>query len=147
MSFISTGNLNATVFTSAYDDFFDYFKREVIVYKTPKKTVADVSLSFLYGYGTDSNGDNYNFTPVSGIFSGLAVYGSNVNNRDLFQADIRMPDNNLKLKVAEEARNYINNGVNESIEIESKKYFIKSSDTQEHFLTNNYFVYILEEAS
>tara|TARA_R100000008_G_scaffold86268_1_gene78649 strand:- start:1327 stop:1770 length:444 start_codon:yes stop_codon:yes gene_type:complete len=147
MSFISTGNLNASVFTSAYDDFFDYFKKEVVVYKTPKKTVADVSLSFLYGYGTDSNGDNYTFTPVSGIFSGLAVYGSNVNNRDLFQADIRMPDNNLRLKVTEEASNYINNGANESIEVDNKKYFVKSSDTQEHFLTNNYFVYILEEAN
>ena len=147
MSFISTGNLNVAAFTSAYDDFFDYFKREAVVYKTPKKTVADVNLSFLYGYGTDSNGDNYSFTPVSGIFSGLAVYGSNVNNRDLFQADIRMPDNNLRLKVTEQAKAYINNGVNESIEVDSKKYFIKSSDTQEHFLTNNYFVYILEEAN
>tara|TARA_R110000824_G_scaffold40178_2_gene120679 strand:+ start:517 stop:960 length:444 start_codon:yes stop_codon:yes gene_type:complete len=147
MSFISTGNLNATVFTSAYNDFFDYFKREVIVYKTPTKTVADVSLSFLYGYGADSNGDNYTFTPVSGIFSGLAIYKSNINDQDLTEADIRMPDNNLRLKVAEEARNYINNGVNESIEIDNKKYFIKSSDTQEHFLTNNYFVYVLEEAN
>ena len=99
MSFISTGNLNAAAFTSAYDDFFDYFKKEVIVYKTPQKTVADVSLSFLYGYGTDSNGDNYSFTPVSGIFSGLAIYGGNVNDQDLFQADIRLPDNNLRLKV------------------------------------------------
>tara|TARA_Y100000401_G_C8320617_1_gene225037 strand:- start:822 stop:1265 length:444 start_codon:yes stop_codon:yes gene_type:complete len=147
MSFISTGNLNAVAFTSAYDDFFDYFKREVIVYKTPQKTVADVSLSFLYGYGTDSNGDNYNFTPVSGIFSGLAIYGANVNDSDLSQADIRLPDNVLKLKVTQSAKDYINNGVNESIEVDSKKYFIKSSDTQEHFLTNNYFVYILEEAN
>lgn len=147
MSFISTGNLNAAAFTSAYTDFFDYFKREVIVYKTPQKTVADVNLSFLYGYGTDSNGDNYSFTPVSGIFSGLAIYKSNINDQDLTEADIRMPDNNLRLKVTEEARNYINNGVNESIEVDNKKYFIKSSDTQEHFLTNNYFVYVLEEAS
>ncbi len=147
MSFISTGNLNAAAFTSAYTDFFDYFKREVIVYKTPQKTVADVNLSFLYGYGTDSNGDNYSFTPVSGIFSGLAIYKSNINDQDLTEADIRMPDNNLRLKVTEEARNYINNGVNESIEIDNKKYFIKSSDTQEHFLTSNYFVYVLEEAS
>lgn len=147
MSFISTGNLNAAAFTSAYDDFFDYFKKEVIVYKTPQKTVADVSLSFLYGYGTDSNGDNYSFTPVSGIFSGLALYGGNVNDQDLFQADIRLPDNNLRLKVTQEARDYINNGTNEALELDSKKYFIKSSDTQEHFLTNNYYVYILEEAN
>jgi hypothetical protein len=147
MTFISTGNLNASAFTSAYDDFFNYFKKEVLVYKTPKKTVADVSLSFLYGYGTDSNGDNYTFTPVSGIFSGLAVYGANVNDRDLFQADVRIPDNNLRLKVTKEARDYIDNGVNEAVEIDGKKYFIKSSETKEVFLTNNYFVYILEEAN
>tara|TARA_B100000424_G_scaffold243606_1_gene213311 strand:+ start:98 stop:541 length:444 start_codon:yes stop_codon:yes gene_type:complete len=147
MSFISTGNLNASVFTSAYDDFFNYFKKEVLVYKTPQKTVADVNLSFLYGYGTDSNGDNYTFTPVSGIFSGLAIYGANINDRDLYQADFRIADNNIRLKVTEEARNYINNGVNEAIEIDSKKYFIKSSETREVFLTNNYFVYILEEAN
>ncbi len=146
MSFVSTGNLNATVFTSAYNDFFDYFKKEVIVYKSPKKTVADVNLSFLYGYGTDSNGDNYSFTPVSGIFSGLAVYGSNIKDRDLAQADIRIPDDSLKLKVTVEAKDYINNGVNESLQIDNKKFFIKSSDTKEVFLTNNYFVYILEEA-
>ena len=147
MSFISTGNFSTSAFTSAYDDFFDYFKKEVVVYKTPKKTVADVNLSFLYGYGTDSNGDNYNFTPVSGVFSGLVVYGANVNDQDLFQADIRLPDNNLRLKVTEEAKNYINNGKNEALEIDDEKYFIKSSDTKEIFLTNNYFIYILEEAN
>ena len=64
----------------------------------------------------------------------MAIYGANVNDSDLSEADIRLPDNVLKLKIAQSAKDYINNGVNESIEVDNKKYFIKSSDTKEHFL-------------
>jgi hypothetical protein len=146
MSFISSTNINVSSFTGAYQDFFDYFKKEIIVYKQPKKTVADVSLSFLYGYGTDSNGDNYSFTPVSGSFSGLIVYGKNRDDQDLDQANIRLPDDVVKLKVEKTARDYINNGMTECLEFDDKKFFIKSSDIKEVFLNKNYYVYVLAEA-
>jgi len=146
MSFISNSVINVTPFTGAYQDFFDYFKKEVLVYKEPQKTVADVDLSFLYGYGTDSNGDNYSFTPVSGVFSGLIVYGTNRDDQDLQQANIRLPDDAVKLKVEKTARDYINNGRTESLEFDGKKFFVKSSDTKEVFLNRNYYVYILAEA-
>tara|TARA_R100000005_G_C4997623_1_gene204316 strand:+ start:747 stop:1190 length:444 start_codon:yes stop_codon:yes gene_type:complete len=144
MAFISTGNFNTEAFTKAYGEFFDYFKKEVVVYKEPKKTVSDVQLSFLYGYGTDSNGDNYEFTPVSGVFSGLVVYRNNIPDTQLTEINVEMPDKQLMLKVEEKAKDYINNGRNDSLIIDDKKFFIKSRDIKEVFLTKNYYVYTLE---
>ena len=32
------------------DDVFDTFKRSIVVYKEPTKTVSDVDLDFMFGY-------------------------------------------------------------------------------------------------
>ena len=79
-------------------------------------------------------------------FSGLIVYGKNRDDQDLDQANIRLPDDVVKLKVEKTARDYINNGITESLEFDDKKFFIKSSDVKEVFLNKNYYVYVLAEA-
>ena len=144
MAFISQDQI--TGFTGSYGDFFDFFKKEVVVWKTPKKTVVDVDTSFLYGYGTPSNDTNYTLTPISGIFSGIVVYGSNKPNDIIGDTHITVPDNKVKLKVEENARNYINNGKTEKIQIDDRSFFINSNDIKERFLTQNYYSYVLEDA-
>ena len=49
MAFIS--NNQVTGFTGAYGDFFNFFKKPVVVWKEPEKTVSDINTSFLFGYG------------------------------------------------------------------------------------------------
>ena len=46
--------------------------------------------------------------------------------------------------MSDEAKDYINNGRNDSLIIDNKKFFIKSRDIKEIFLTQNYYVYTLE---
>ena len=65
------------------------------------------------------------------VFSGLIVYGKNRDDQDLEQANIRLPDDVVKLKVEKTARDYINNGRTESLEFDDKKFFVKSSDKKE----------------
>jgi hypothetical protein len=57
-----------------------------------------------------------------------------------------MPDNQVRLKVELDVRNYINDGKTERIDIEDRSFFIKSDDIVERYLTKNYYVYTLEEA-
>ncbi len=142
MAFISSTDI--AEFTGAYGEFFDFFKREVVVYKTPQKTVSDISLNFLYGYGTDSNGDNYSYTPNSGIFSGIVVYNA-APNQMLMDSDTQDVENKIKLKVEETAKNYINEGQTESVLIDGRNFFIKGDDITEKFLTKTYYTYTLEE--
>jgi hypothetical protein len=144
MAFIS--NSQVTGFTGAYGEFFDFFKKPVIVWKKPKKTVGNINTSFLYGYGAPSNETNYTYTARSGIFSGIVVYGSNTPNQRIGEIHIEMPDNQVKLKVELDVRNYINDGKTEKIDIEDRSFFIKSDDIVERYLTKNYYVYTLEEA-
>jgi len=142
MAFIS--NNQVTGFTGAYGDFFNFFKKPVVVWKEPEKTVGDINTSFLFGYGTPSNVANYTYTPRSGVFSGIVVYGARPN-QIIGEMHIEMPDNQIRLKVELDARDYIRNGKTEKIEVNSQSFFIKSDDILERYLTKNYYVYTLEE--
>ena len=135
-----------TNITGAFGDVFDTFKREIVIYKTPQQTAVDVSTSFLYGYDDySSKPTNYTLTPVSGVFSGV-FYGSS------YQADVLLgetktyiPDNQYYIKVERDCRNYINNGRNQRIDVDSKPYKLIGSEKQVNFLTAKYYVFLLED--
>jgi len=44
------------------DDVIDTFKRAIVVYKEPSKTVSDVDLDFMFGYNAESQSSNYIYT-------------------------------------------------------------------------------------
>ena len=122
------------------------FEEFIVPFLGAAKTVSDLNTSFLYGYGTPSNETNYTYTPRSGIFSGIVVYGANKPNQMIGDMHIEMPDNHVRLKVELAARNYINDGKTEKIDIDDRSFFVKSDDVVERYLTKNYYVYTLEEA-
>ena len=72
------------------------------------------------------------------------MYRNNIPDTQLTEINVEMPDKQLMLKVEEKAKDYINNGRNDSLIIDNKKFFIKSRDIKEIFLTQNYYVYTLE---
>ena len=132
--------------TGAFGDVFDTFKREIVVYKTPQKTVVDVSTSFLYGYDDySSKPTNYTLTPVSGVFSGV-FYGSSYQADVLLQdSKTYIPDNQYYIKVEQPCRDFLNDGRNEKIEVDSKPYKLIGSEKQVNLLTAKYYVFLLED--
>ena len=133
--------------TGTIGDSFDTFKREIIVYKEPVRTIADLSMSFLYGYDTEYKESNYTYTAVSGVYSGLVISSSNVaENGYINSAKIEVPDNEIKIKVEKDARDFIKNGMKtERIVISDKDYYVNGSDKKVSLFTKDYYIFKLTD--
>ena len=131
--------------TGAFGDVFDTFKKDIVVYKEPKKVVSDLNLGFLYGYGVPSQKTNYTYTPVSGVYPAL-VSRKRATKPYVEIDNISYPQNRIMIKVETPARTFINNGKTERILIDDKSYNIADGDIQVNFLSKKYYVYELEDA-
>ena len=133
--------------TGAIGDSFDTFKKEIVVFKQPIRTIADLNVSFLYGYDTEYKKSNYTYTPVSGVYNALVISNASPST-DAFidEAKIEVPDNEIKIKVEKEARDFIKNGMkNERVVIDDRDYYINGSDKKVSMLTKDYYVFKLTD--
>lgn len=121
-------------FQSSFIDFFDTFKEEIIVYKTPKKVFSNVSVPGIYGYGEQSSAGNFTLIPVSGTFSGVVTYSNDQGDRTLGDANEALSEGEILIDVSGDARNYINNGVTQLIEIKGSKFITVSAERRKDFL-------------
>ena len=135
--------------TGAFGDVFDTFAKQVVVWKEPVKVVSDLNLDFLYGYEDDASSTaSVTYQAVSGVYSGIiSRQGKKGDDDQYYEAGFFLPDNQIRLKVEEDARIFINSGVNERLVIDDKSYNIVGKEQQADFLTKKYFVYLLEDAS
>ena len=135
--------------TGAFGDVFDTFGKQITVWKGPKKVVSDLNLNFLYGYeDSASSAATVTYEAVSGIFSGVVSrQGKKGDDDQHYGAGFFLPNNQLRIKVEEDARDFINSGINERVTIDSKSYNIVGKEQQADFLTKKYFVFLLEDAS
>ena len=135
--------------TGAFGDVFDTFSQSIVIWKDPIKIVSDLNLNFLYGYEDDvSSSATVTYQAVSGIYSGvISRRGKRGDEDEHYEAGFFLPDNQIRIKVEEDARNFINSGINERLVVDNKNYNIVGKEQQADFLTKKYFVYLLEDAS
>ena len=133
--------------TGAIGDSFDTFKKEIVVFKQPIRTIADLNVSFLYGYDTEYKKSNYTYTPVSGVYNALVISNASpATDAFIDEAKIEVPDNEIKIKVEKEARDFIKNGMkNERVVIDDRDYYINGSDKKVSMLTKDYYVFKLTD--
>ena len=133
--------------TGAIGDSFDTFKKEIVVFKQPIRTIADLNVSFLYGYDTEYKKSNYTYTPVSGVCNALVISNASpATDAFIDEAKIEVPDNEIKIKVEKEARDFIKNGMkNERVVIDDRDYYINGSDKKVSMLTKDYYVFKLTD--
>lgn len=134
--------------TGAIGDSFDTFKKEIVVFKEPIRTVSDLNVSFLYGYEKEyKQNTNYTYTPVSGVYDALVISNANpATDAFIDEAKIEVPDNEIKIKVEKPARDFIKNGMkNERVVIDNRDYYINGSDKKVNILTKDYYVFKLTD--
>lgn len=144
MSFINSNT--AAEFSSAYDEFFDYFSRSFIVHKEPVKVIQELQSAPLYGYGSSSDSVNYTYLPVTGIFNGR-IYYNNARDTDAVNSDLKLvfARGDVTLKVKQNARDFIANGKTIKLEFDGKTWNVITEDTIKKYLNNSYYVYGLEQ--
>ena len=138
-SLVSTAEISS--FTGDYKNLFDTFKREFVVVKEPRRQVlsADVNADFLY-YGYQSVSQKpatlEKYDLVSGIYYGMIKYGASTNI---------VPEGQIRLKVEEDAKNFIVNDKTERVLVDGLSFKVMGSFIVKYFFGVKLYVFDLEE--
>ena len=97
------------------------------------------------GYGNDSNPENITYQPESKTFKAMIRYGDKQTvSADDF-AGMQIPRGTVSIKVQEDAREYINNGSTEKVDLDGKSFKVATSDSVKDHFGYQLYVYFLEE--
>ena len=134
--------------TGTFEDIFDTFKRNIVIHKEPTKTVTTPASGMLYGYGDDSNQENYSYTPRSGTYEAKISYVERRSD-DPYVRELtsRIENDLVRIKVKEIAKNYIADGRTEKITFDNKTFKIAGNEIVKNFLGSEFYIYYLEETS
>jgi hypothetical protein len=130
-----------------FQDIFDTFKREVIVYKEPVQIVQQINLENIFGYGPASNQTNYEYTPVFKKINAVVRYSKNHQFNDIEEGSILYPTGDLSIKVEKAGRDYIKEGKTEKIVIDNKTFNLDGQEVIQRFLNSEYYIFNLKLTS
>tara|TARA_R110000751_G_C13605331_1_gene462675 strand:- start:106 stop:549 length:444 start_codon:yes stop_codon:yes gene_type:complete len=134
--------------TGIFNDIFDTFKRDVVVYKEPKKVISQINTDSIFGYGEAADAVNYSYVPQSGTYSAKIKYIERASDDPYvmqFQSDIET--SLVRIKVKDDARKYINTGKTEKVEFDGKSFSVRGNEVIKNFLGSEFYVFYLEEVS
>ena len=137
-----------TSLVSILGDVFDTFKRQITINKSPKKVISQINQSQLFGYGEAANPVNYTYTPQSGIYYAKVSYLEYKGDEYIQDFQSKVDSNLVRIKVQSDAKEYIENGTTENIEIDNKTFNLLGDYIVKNFLgSNGYttYIYYLQE--
>ena len=143
-SLISTSE--KIILSGVFDDVFDTFKRPIVVYKEPIKTIETINEAARFGYEEEANITNYTYAVQSGSFYAIIKYQDKQDENYQAQLNGPLPIGEVRIKVKKECRDFIENGKTEKLEFDTKSWNVVSDDSVKRFLDSEYFVYYLERA-
>ncbi len=135
---------NSTVLlTGALQSLFDLVSRDIVIFKEPAKTLINNNNVDIYdGYSNTSKEANYIFTPVSGIFNAQIISKPESSNL-LGELEIRQFKGDIKIKCQEDCRQFIKNGKNEYILVDTIAYNGISQESVQNYLGLNFYYFSL----
>lgn len=139
-------NSQITTFTGAALTGFYTFRRGFVVNKEPLKTYTSVNENILPGYGPTSQVSNVSLTPVSGMFSGVILYGGeNEYEQNTFTKTNVLYQGGARIKVLDDARRYIESGKTESLYFDETYWNIVGPCKVTNYLGLKFYYYPLNQ--
>lgn len=132
-----------TNFTGDFQDLFDTFKREIVVYKEPKKVIQNINIQSYHGYGDSAQKTNFTYLPVSGTHQAIVSYKDRQESEEMGGVGLMYFAGDVRIKVDEEAKNYIKNGKTEKIVIDGKDFNVLTEDAVKNFFGLRLYVFHL----
>lgn len=132
-----------TNFTGDFQDLFDTFKREIVVYKEPKKVIQNINIQSYHGYGDSAQKTNFTYLPVSGTHQAVVSYKDRQESEEMGGVGLMYFAGDVRIKVDEEAKNYIKNGKTEKIVIDGKDFNVLTEDAVKNFFGLRLYVFHL----
>lgn len=137
-------NSEKKVLSGVFDDIFDTFKRDIVVYKEPVKTLNSISEAAIFGYGDSSNQTNYTYTSQTGVYSAIIRYTDNQQENYNQNLGAGFSAGDVRIKVKKDCRDFIEGGKTEKITFDNKNWNVGSEDSVKRFLDSEFYVYYLE---
>ena len=97
------------------------------------------------GYGESSDSENISFIAVSGTFPALINYQGKQDLPYIAEVSSSASKGVIKMKVEQDARDYIKNGKTERVIVDNSSFNIISDDKLQNYLGLQYYVYFLEK--
>jgi hypothetical protein len=139
-----------SIISGLYDDTFQTFQRDIVVYKEPIKNAiisrGDNNPS-LFGFGDAQVQTQYTYTPVSGIFPAIIRYASpkNVGKAEvMMDTNAFIPIGEVKIKVKPDCYNFIESGTTDKITFDNRDFYFVGKAQASPFLGNLFYVYQLK---
>jgi hypothetical protein len=132
--------------TGALGDHFDTFKRNIVVYKEPKKIINSGPFDgVLAGYDDSSIENKITYVPVSGVYPAIITYKDEQDSEFLTELASNVARGEVKIKVEKDCRDFVLNGKTEYIELDGKSFNAVSEDKVQHYLGLQYYIFFLEQ--
>ena len=131
----------------AYESFFETFRKIITVHKVSEIVVSDVNLDQIFGYNEDANPTNYTYAHKSLDFYALIVFPTRGDQTlgVMTEMAVQIPDGEIRIKVEEACKDYIQIGKTEKITVKGKSYTLISTDAEVNNIITGYYIFKLKE--
>jgi len=131
--------------TPLIEDLFDTFARDIVIHKQPQKNISQSIHNSMHGYGESSIEENIEYIPESKIFKAKIKYNNDQELEKIKDLNNFISKGIVKIKVRQDARDYILNGTKtERIEFDGKSFNIISDEAVKKFFNTTYYIFYLE---
>ncbi len=136
-------------FVSGIRDHFETFAstHTLTVVKEPQQTVVDINTNEYNAYGYQNSPSNYNFVQESGVWNCMTYSPESWDDNDFDPIPNTLTKGDLIIKVETPASNYIDNGKNNRVIVDSQTYNIVGGPLMKSYITQAYFYYSLERTT
>lgn len=133
------------VLTGIFDDIFDTFKRDIVIFKEPlQTTVTPQPTDGLFGFGPDQTNSLYDYTEVSGIYPAVIRY-TPFQTTDIHPEIVAgISAGEVSIKVRRDARDFINTGKTTKIIVDGRTFLLDTDERKQSFLDSAYYVFYLK---
>jgi len=131
--------------TGALNDHFDTFSRDIIIFKKPQIDPITPNESNLVGYGDSAQYPNITYTINSGIYPAIRMIKNDQPIIFLDEAKVTLiGQGKARVKVREDAKNFIENGPNERVVIDGMSFNFSNEKYPQNYLGLIFYIYHLE---
>jgi len=142
-SLVSQDEIN--VFTGDFRNLFDTFKRTITIHKAAKKILKNINTDFLYGYGNPAEQANYEYVHVYKDFDCMVSYKDHQDSDELSEvSEIRYFAGDVRIKMDEDAKDYIKDGKTEKVVIDGKDFQLMTEESVKYFFGIKLYVFHLQ---
>ena len=147
MSYLSNDDITFATGHFYSGHWMTFNHEKMIVHREPKKTISNINVTTYYGYDKNkSSSDNVTLVPQSGIFPCIVRHKTDKQeNQFIPETMIRVIEGDVRIKVENSTKDYIQAETVKSIELDGQFFNIKSEPFSQNFLGLRFYYYDLNK--